>query len=961
MKLTPKQKYQILLVVIRESQQLAKKFRLFEGQIELEKLEKSIKISGKSKSLLKLTTSLDQDFVDSKSRLVAEGLFDHAYKENVELLIQTMGTVFAINLKSKNQLNELKQILKPSEKQLKELVSDGTIDQNKLIDFVQKNIRGYIKLKFGVSRKDISEARTQLVKTLLVELKKSTSTIAHLPLVLLKETKPLNLKYYGININGLYKLMKIFSGIVNEELASSFLNVFNEDNEENRQIMAVFFALEKTEQFCRETSLLIQTLSLLVRQDPACKALCDGFVTKIEKLSVTSLTSLSSDKTNTLMFKKLFESALLTVTQFKHILDVAKFNIAEREQKIEALKSTQDIYLKSAFYFCFVSPLLQNIETRLMLLGTWQDMDIKKFRLELSIAFHIMLGMMRQDAPQFNCILSELVLSDEIQKEMTHIFASIGALDGALQSDSKTDVVELTTTPKKTRHLRHHSRSESALKLPAELSVFSSKSIGARQELEHGKAHNNGPNGKAKSDRDASTSQSSSTHPVVPKISIKRNDYSKSRTMSFYSTQQASSSENASSSVSSQKTVITESKRKRAQSTESKKLARGTSVVGITRLAINTTPENELSLTAYFNDLFSCDSEKATLFVLSLVRPKNTKNYSWGVRVLNEACDKNNKQIAAVLMNHLSETELLKVYDELLREEKDDTWCRGNKLLFLLIQQFLASGESKEFKERIWSTLLTLSDSFCTIKVKQRESMALTPDSFKAEQSDIEALQSNFMKAINVILSPKQFPSFMQSVFNLCYSDLVRRDVDNTTEEEHLRKFIGFILLRFINPIIYEEAQHLTDPNLKMWLLKILPVAIQSLASPLNSKVTSAEDNETLQDVIFEPITKSMKHRKEIYRMVAKELNLGSIVAMPHNTEIQETPPLDVLTCISQLNDMLQEQFSGLSFKSNGIITPRKEALKKPLVQTFFDRTPEQEDPQLNSGDIDTPPANSNL
>lgn len=938
MKLTPRQRYQIIFVVIEEAQRLAQKFGLIEGLETLQIFRASTEIKDHGA----LVTLFEQDNTDTKT----ESSVNKAFKANEDTLLRIISEIFAIKLRSKSTSIGLTNVIDLSEKKLKKLSrsSSRELDSEELNEYVKIAIREYIKLKFGVSRNDIRDARIQLEKRFCEKSGEALSTIsscAKVPLLLLKNKKPQDFNYHGIAINGLYKLIKILNGVENKELARSFLHFFSVDNADNRQIIGTFFAVEKTAQYCRKSTMLVNALSLLVTHNPDYEALSDRFVTNImakpDKTSIESLMTISDDATISSLFNDLFESTLLITAQFNYILAVAKLNIAEREQRINELNSTQDVFLKSVFYFCFVSPLLELIESRLKQQNTWKDQDVQKLRLELSTAFHIMLGM-RSGVVKNNSIsrpplLLELAMADKIQQKVIHSFAAISAVESGLLTE-----VDSLNKPNNTKHQRRRSRSTEG-----EHSLFSVKSKSSKNLLEQ--ASSSTEKRKVRHDVAASSSSSEEHSPVTTESS-KRAVYSTSRTMSFYRQTENSLSGPASSSAPSD---VTAKARKRSQSsTADKKLARGISTGKIPRLLIPKIPQDDDSLELYFNNLFACDSGITTHFVLSLVRPKDKMKFSWGIRVLNEASGKSNQQIATVLLDHLSNTELLAVLAELFRMEATDSWCRGNKLISLLIQHYLGHEDRKEYKKMVWGAVFALSDSLSKIDRNQCESESFTVESFKTKHADIGIIQNDFLAVLNTILSPKQFPSFMQSIFQLGYADLLRRNELEASEEELIRKLVAFILNRFINPIIFQEAQLLTNPVLKQWYLTTVPSAIQSLTSPLNNLTRDADNIPTLRDLIFGPITKDIQQRNKIYMMMASALHVGSDVAAPTASESPEA--WDNEQCKRDLNDLLkQEQFSGLSFKPNGTVTPRRDS-PKPLVLTFFDPVPSESIPLSGRG-----------
>ncbi|KTD34291.1 hypothetical protein Lmor_1688 [Legionella moravica] len=915
MKLTPRQKYQIILAVIEEAHRLAIKFGLNNGAFSLEEFKNSIQLSTGTKSLLELVVLSENELSMKKKKPVSGSQFKQIYKKNTAHLIQLLGSVFSNEPDVFYQTKEFGKILTDKEFKNISRLSDGSIDINQVLESVRARVNTQIKLIFGVTRKDIMNSRALLAEQLSVDSGSAESTIvscSKLPQVLLNSPSLQNFNYHGIYINGLYKFIKIINGIQDERLASALLHFFIEDNQDNRQVMTAFFANEQTQLYCRNSTMLVQILSLMVKKDKKCNDISDQFVSKlIEDTSITSIDFLKSEaKVNPAMphFQALFESALDLAVQFRHILSVARNNIAAREDKINELNSSPDLYLRSAFYFCFISPLLEIIDIELKLSRTWPDLELQKLRLELSRAFHILLGMSlavpRANSTAQPSVFLDLVIGSDIQAKVTQIFAGFGASDSDHQCSVKLKHIELgdelEDTSSQPRRVRIERDGSERTRNASESSVES---------------------GPKKSD---------------DLISSKRRLYSTSRTISFYSSNKIGST---SSSASSSKASLLEPasiNQPDLSSEDNKVVKRRVSHAVISKLPLSRTSQNDVSLADYFNELFSCDFEKATHFVLSLVKTKDKKKLIWGVRVLNEACHKSNKQIAALLTAHLSEAELLTVFAELLKEETDESWCRGNKLLSMLIQQFLAHEESNEFKKKIWESVLSLSSSFSQIKVKQRESMLLTPEGFDAEPMDVETVQSKFASVVSAILSPKMFPSLIQKVLSLSYFDLLRREEPSNADEPRLRKLLALILLRFINPIIYEQAQLLTDSTMKMWYLKILPTAIQSLSSPLSIKSRTDDESQSLQDMIFAPVTKDHRIRETIGQMILTELCLDSIAAKSKDTTTQSKSVLDITECLKELNDLLQqEQFSGLSFKAKGNVTPRKD-VQKPLIQTFF-------------------------
>jgi hypothetical protein len=282
---------------------------------------------------------------------------------------------------------------------------------------------------------------------------------------------------------------------------------------------------------------------------------------------------------------------------------------------------------------------------------------------------------------------------------------------------------------------------------------------------------------------------------------------------------------------------------------------------------------------------------------------------------------------------------LLNVFDELLKGEKSDSWCRGNRLLPILIQQYMAKKECREFKDFLWTSLFSLAKPISNIQVQQRVSMVMTPDSFTAETGDIISLQKEFSAVMKSMLASQKFPPLMQKVLCLAYSDLAQRKEIHNKNDNRMRIFLGFVLLRFINPIIQQEANsHSMNQNLKMWYMKILPAAIQSFSSPLSNTNTTPNEEKTLQETIFDPITKNESLRAELFGIMRTGFNLVDPSEEEQQHNRTQLADLDIFSCIGKLNDLLKaEEFSGLNFKSNGGVTPRSDL--KSSIMSFFSHT----------------------
>ncbi|WP_298627445.1 hypothetical protein [uncultured Legionella sp.] len=502
-------------------------------------------------------------------------------------------------------------------------------------------------------------------------------------------------------------------------------------------------------------------------------------------------------------------------------------------------------------------------------------------------------------------------MNDTLLEKVTCSFAVIGEIAGSQLTE--TDSSCTTSTPfDSSKHQR---------------TLFSVKPQSSKLVLESHSSSSGKKTGTVAKNKGEGVASSSNSEEHV---ATKRGVYSSTKTMSFYSSSQKMS-DSSSPSISS---GVIERSRKRSQSSlsEKKSMSRGISTSKIPLLPISKIIHEDDSLELYFNHLFDCDPMIATEFVLSLARPKDKTKLSWGIRVLNEASGKFCQHIAVVLLNHLSEPELLMLVAQLYQLETGDSWCRGNKLLPLLIQHYLEHEDRKEYKKMVWEAVFALADSLRSIDLTQCESDTFTVELFKAEQTDIEAVQQHFLSALNTILSPKQFPAFIQGIAQLGYADLKRREELDSSEHVLLCKLIAFILIRVINPIISQEAQLLKESVLKQWYLGTIPAAIQSLTSPLVNFVESSST--AVRDLIFGAITKDIQQRNKIYMMMAAELHVGSIVALPLDSE--SSLARDHENCKYVLNEMLkQEQFSGLHFKANGTVTPSRNTSKPPVLSFF--------------------------
>ncbi|ASQ45127.1 hypothetical protein [Legionella clemsonensis] len=842
MSLTSQQQYQVLFAILEEGHRLANKFGLNEG----------VKLLTQFKVTLELTLPSE------------EASLKKFIEEKKPILFSKIAETFGLPQES---VKKLKKLFDPNEKKLKKIIKnrDKKSDQEVLAlikAYAKGEAKDFLKEKCGVRPKEILEARAIFQEKLnsesfITSLKQTAEQLLNNP--------PKSYNFYGVHLNSLYKLLKIINGIDDERLVTRFASFFEKDNV-NIPIIKAFFAVEKTEGYCRHSTLLVSILELLVKQSPSCKKITTDFIDTLPKTPVINTKQALFDKSGILTrnaFESLAENTLKMIEEFHFILGAATQDLATRKEAITALHTTPDIFLKAVCYFGIVSPLLKEIETQLA--KEWDEQLCKTFRVELSVAFDIILGLKSKEslekikATSIICpALFELCTSSAVREKAEEFFLIF------------TQSFKKTTPIKKELPSRHQRRRSHSL----DLGVATSSS-----EIERGDEEK-------------------------PPLS-KREVYTRERTISFY--RQPPLDKLHSGATSSTKIV--------------------------------TKKEQSNTFESFFNDLLTSDREKATQFILSLVRAKIPKQYAWGVRALDLGADKNNSEIAKLLLEKLSHSEMLSLLKHLLSQESLSTWCRGNRLLYQLIQQFFEQKEGKDFRDLVWKELFSLNPFITKIKVMQRASIQGKPDNFDAGQTDIQALQSQFkevLKNIIALLLTEKFPPLMKEFLKLAYIDLASKSTD---ANEVRRSFMAFILLRFVNASIIHRAMLIPEQYQKMWYQNILPGAIQSLCSSVTSMREGESGKRDLQIEVFDPITKDLDYRKELYNLIFEDLEQN----LPEKQELPIEPIPEV--SLTELNEMLKNpEFSGLHFKKTGlVVSPRREE-PKVNVQTLFGSSKENRD-----------------
>lgn len=376
----------------------------------------------------------------------------------------------------------------------------------------------------------------------------------------------------------------------------------------------------------------------------------------------------------------------------------------------------------------------------------------------------------------------------------------------------------------------------------------------------------------------------------------------------------------------------------------------------------------EDNLETYFDDLFACDREKASQFVIALA----TREYSWGIRALNAASDKRHLDITKTLFENLSESELMHVFVELFKLEYKSTWCRGNQLIYTLLQHYFAQPSMNDFKKFIWNTVFTLNQLFAKINLHPSLDDKFKPASFSAEQKDIEALQQSFTSVLTQLLDPQNFPPLMQEIIKRGYHDLVNRN-DITNNDSVIRSLISFIALRFINAIIQIEAREYltldnlnalgiinlqTDEkeffdgkllNLQIWYIHVFSSALQGIAAPLvsveqskqqASRVEQKLEQQSLASALFNSVVHNEDFRMSLYAAVKDGLQLQLLEGITPTHNDNKIVSLNYSATIKQLSELLMtEEFSGLTFRKDGAVTsPRKE--EKTSIFSLFTTEP---------------------
>lgn len=890
MSFTPKQRHQILTAIIDETRRLAKKFG-FSGFADSDLL-----------MMNSLMRRLDPDGINSKSVLKSspDSLHVQALQELSELMCNAFGFEDSI-------LKELKKLFE--DKQVKSILAQEITEQEMQFELnahFKTSIRDFIKEKLNFTKKCLASDQKIIQAVFSADQLAMPIQIDDFLSRFLKTDRPVNYKYHRVTLNSLYKLIKLLNTMKEPDLHSLFLPFFQEGSKFNPQIIRAFLAAEVTLTYFRETNLLTNILKELVTQDRECEQLMDSFIARITKPSYKSTPKESSakDPSHTAV-EQLVNDVLRMIPRYSALLAIIREDLKDiKSPKISELKSNEDTYLRMAFCWGFLHPLLAAMQKKL-----GKSSLSTRFLPQSTGAFDVMFGLKSMKNTQIEdagndpmSLLMNLASSTEIKEKVNQAIAAIGMSPKphhSLASRSEVEPVNYDADddapPKRAKaHVRKRSQSFN------KPSVFKI-SIDSGDDLSN-------------TAQDDSMSPRAYSPLIFCHPATKRAEISPARSPVFRPRTQSSTSE---------------------KSAPSKKAPPLVTLLPLSKIA-----EKENTIEKYFTDLFVNDPENAARLTLHLVRPTDKTRLSWGIEILESASCKNNKQIAKVLTQELGEDELLAVFQELFRLEHDQDWGRGsNKLFYFLFNELLAKDQSIEFKQFISRTAFALSEHFTKIQLidKDEDSLPNKSDHFEAKQHDIEALQNHLRTTLKTLFTMNHYPDVINNIFKAVYADWASRNpnVDvNKEKSETMRVLLSFIWIRFINPIIMEQAElQLEDPFLKNWYIYIFNPSMQFIFAPNCTLVKrNPKEPKVIVHDLFDPVVKDPAFRAKIHSMISEALQLDKIEIKPR----VQTLPLDQLKSMQELGDLVQKEFSGLTMKPNGLVSPRSPLSPRNGVFSLF-------------------------
>ncbi|MDP3267443.1 MAG: hypothetical protein Q8M40_00195 [Legionella sp.] len=438
MSLTIAQKIQLLIHLIDKTEKLARKFVLDSAIKDLQKLKKSIE----------------------------DPTPDKAYFE--DRLETFTGTVFKdFGLESTTELrNTFKNFLNPSDKTIKEYG-----DFNQLSESIASNLSEFISDKFTILSPYLKNLRLKLNNLIEIKDEKNQNPDKEIldqgisfksfvdflesqrrPIAFYKDITPRGQKkeermlviisensfsklMTEFQVGNLYNLMYLVKGMDNPKIAQMLFPYFKLEDEYSKHLVWTLFAVEDSDNYCRNQTMVIRAMSLFVNANQG-DAVAGAFSTEFNRLdinpsgdrsakaylqqfnAVTSKPGSRKDTTNP--FYNLMENVLSTIDTFKPILMLANQELIVRDLD----EKTHKHMIKFAFYMGVVCPIIENT-TYTKMVANWpenQKVQLNQMRAELSNAFMVLLGLVSLSKLDKNPLYT-LAMDDELQKKVTTAFA----------------------------------------------------------------------------------------------------------------------------------------------------------------------------------------------------------------------------------------------------------------------------------------------------------------------------------------------------------------------------------------------------------------------------------------------------------------------------------------------------------------------------------------------------------
>lgn len=330
-------------------------------------------------------------------------------------------------------------------------------------------------------------------------------------------------------------------------------------------------------------------------------------------------------------------------------------------------------------------------------------------------------------------------------------------------------------------------------------------------------------------------------------------------------------------------------------------------------------------LTNYFEVLFNINAAETQQLIKALIQDE--ANFVWGVQVLNAASGTTTKQIAGTLIETLEKPTLLKVFQVLFKMEQPDTWGRGNQLLPQLIQYYLESSEeAKKFSQHVLTEVFSLQAYLHLITLIKSEDSFGLPESYSATEENVTLFSEILLKKLTSAFAPEYFPDLVYQILQISRLALVDKVSDKTEINQIL---LSMLLLRFINPMITNKAQDLSDKNAQTWFTNVIASVIQKI---------------NLNGVVKNPKVRigSIEYLKDSLLAALKDLGMNLWIQIEKSLddiqiESVEQPiyPLDS-TVIQTLDFQIAEQFPNLKVEGDDCFTPRKSNQHAKVTSGIF-------------------------